>query len=512
MDRLICGDVGFGKTEVALRAAFCTILSGYQVALLCPTTILCEQHTRTFQERMQNWPINLSSLSRLQKTQQQQKLEDLSTGKIDCIIGTHALLSPNIQFHKLGLLIVDEEHKFGVKQKELLQALRGHAHILSLSATPIPRTLNMALANIRDMSIIATPPKNRIAVQTQLLQYDTNVIVEALMREKQRGGQAYYMHNDIKALPSIEEKIRKLCPDITTAIISGQTGKKSIDNTMQAFNQQQFDVLIATSIIESGIDIPNANTIILHRADLLGLSQIHQLRGRVGRSQHQAFAYLFIPPENCLTSEGKARMATIKKQAELGSGLNIALEDLEIRGAGDMLGKKQSGHMADVGLTLYSEMLQKAIGRKANTIDYIDETEMESITDISIPHNMINNIEEKLDIYRKIRFSRTDIDIDNIQKYLEDNYGVLPKSVENLLIHRKLQLHLSQQRITKWQMKNQHIEIQLNEKNRVDIPRLIENSQKGWNTRILLNNRIVFTAKNHKDHKDYIKVRDLFIF
>lgn len=514
MDRLICGDVGFGKTEVALRAAFCCMMNGFQVALLCPTTILCEQHLRTFTERMQNWPLRIEALSRLQSSKQKEHVQALTEGKIDCIIATHALLSPNIQFHKLGLLIVDEEHKFGVKQKELLQALRGHAHILSLSATPIPRTLNMAMANIRDMSIIATPPKNRTAVATHIQNYDSNTIIEALMREKQRGGQAYYMHNDIKSLPSIEEKIHKLCPDISTKIISGKTNKKELDKTMLAFSKQQFDVLIATSIIESGIDIPNANTIIIHRADLLGLSQIHQLRGRVGRSQHQAFAYFFIPPEHCLTAEGKSRIATIRKQSELGSGLNIALEDLEIRGAGDILGKKQSGHMAEVGLTLYTEMLQKAI-RKNNgiaTVDHTEETEIESTIDITIPEKMIVDIEEKLNIYRAIRLSTNEKDLSNIRKDLEDKYGVLPRSVENLLIQRQIQMYLTIQGVKKLQIRQTSIACLLNEKNKINIMDWIQHAQKHFEVRCQVDNKLNFHPKDSNYLKDYKKVRDLFIY
>ena len=330
MNRLLCGDVGLGKTEVAMRAAFIAAFSGYQVALLVPTTLLAKQHFQTFQDRFSHFPIQIALMTRLTGSAQRDKdKEKISTGAIDIVIATHGLLQPDIKFKNLALMIIDEEHKFGVKQKELMKAMSSQAHTLAMSATPIPRTLHMTMAKLRDLSIIATPPKNRQSVRTFVHVYQDSIVQEAILRETQRGGQCYVIHNDIRTLEIVKEKINALLPAVRCAVMHAKQNKVKLETTMLQFQQGHFDVLLATTIVESGIDIANANTIILLRADLLGLSQLHQLRGRVGRSHQQAYAYMLTPSHEEMTADGRARMSSIHKQSTLGSGLNIAIEDLE---------------------------------------------------------------------------------------------------------------------------------------------------------------------------------------
>ncbi len=442
MNRLLCGDVGFGKTEVAMRAAFVCAFSGHQVAILAPTTLLVKQHLETFKQRFDHFPIRLAMLSRLASQAQQTKLKDqLRNGEIDIVIATHGLLQPDIRFKSLGLLVIDEEHKFGVKQKELIQSISSSAHTLAMSATPIPRTLHMTLAKLRDISIIATPPKNRLSIQTFVYEYQEPILKEALLREHQRGGQSYVIHNDIQTLSLIQENINRLLPSIRCRIMHAKQKKTILEQTMLSFQQGHFDVLLATTIVESGIDIPNANTIIIQRADLLGLSQIHQLRGRVGRSHHQAYAYLLTAPQSQMTEEGLARMRTVAKQKALGSGLNVALEDLEIRGAGDLLGKKQSGTAEEVGLSLYNEMLEKATRKRMGLADQASS----ALIDIDmgvvalIPDSYIKDYASRLSYYRAISCAETDGALEEVRNALQDRFGMLPEPLVNLFSLRKTQ-------------------------------------------------------------------------
>jgi len=454
MDRLVCGDVGFGKTEVALRAAFVAINSGYQVAIMAPTTLLVSQHFRTFSARLANFAFRLCTLSRLSSSKQcTGNIESLASGGMDLVIATHKLLSPQIKFKRLGLLIIDEEHRFGVKQKEMLQALRSQAHTLSLSATPIPRSLHMAMSQLRQLSVIATPPKNRYSIQTFVHEYSDDILKEAILRERQRGGQVYYMHNDVHRLARIQERIHSLIPGLTSAIVHGKLAKNEIEQIMLRFANQQFDLLICTTIIESGIDIPNANTIILHRADLLGLSQIHQLRGRVGRSFHQAYAYLFTAAESLLTADAKSRLDSISRHRELGAGMNLALEDLEIRGAGDLLGAKQSGHIYDLGLELYAQMLQQASQQlqrasatdlKVSTHRY---TELDCGQNIQIPASYIQDTVTRLNYYRKIQNCINQAQLQALLVEFEDRFGLTPKEVHQSLQLRRIQQRLASQGI-----------------------------------------------------------------
>ncbi len=362
MDRVVCGDVGFGKTEVAVRAAFVAATAGKQVAVLVPTTLLAEQHYRNFRDRFADWPLKVEVLSRFKSTKQiKEELEKLAEGKIDIIVGTHRLLQKDVKFKDLGLVIVDEEQRFGVRQKEALKALRANVHLLTLTATPIPRTLNMAMAGLRDLSIIATAPENRLAVQTFIAPWDGPTLREAFERELARGGQVYFLHNDVESIERMRRELEELVPEARIAVAHGQMPERELEKVMLDFHKQRTNVLLCTTIIESGIDIPNANTIIMNRADKLGLAQMHQLRGRVGRSHHRAYAYLVVPDKRSITSDARKRLEAIAAMDELGAGFTLATHDLEIRGAGELLGEDQSGQMAEVGFSLYTELLERAV-------------------------------------------------------------------------------------------------------------------------------------------------------
>ena len=462
MNRLLCGDVGFGKTEVAMRAAFVAAMSGHQVAILAPTAILAKQHYDTFTQRFSPFPIRVEQLSRLGANSARDNIKkSLQDGSIDIIIATHSLLQPDIQFKKLGLLIIDEEHKFGVKQKELMGSMATHAHTLAMSATPIPRTLHMSLAKLRDISVIATPPKNRQAICTFVEQYSDQIVKEAIEREYNRGGQCYLIHNDIRSLAIIKDNITAMLPQIRIRIMHAKQSKTELEHTMVNFQKGEFDLLLATTIVESGIDIANANTMIINRADLLGLSQIHQLKGRVGRSHHQAYAYLLTPKKESMTETALARMKTIAKQKHLGAGLNIALEDLEIRGAGDLLGKSQSGSVEEMGLSLYSQLLkqatQKATGQSISTSSSQIDIDLRLKT--SIPETYIKDFSKRLNYYRLISCAENTDTLNEIKQELEDYYGMMPESMICLIEQRKIQQLASQYAIQSIKVNGQALEI-----------------------------------------------------
>ncbi|MGL4678889.1 MAG: DEAD/DEAH box helicase, partial [Plesiomonas shigelloides] len=356
------GDVGFGKTEVAMRAAFLSVINHRQVAVLVPTTLLAQQHFENFRDRFANWPVRIEVLSRFRTAkEQQQVLEDVREGKVDILIGTHKLLQGDVKFKQLGLLIVDEEHRFGVRQKEKIKALRADVDILTLTATPIPRTLNMAMSGMRDLSIIATPPARRMAVKTFVREHDERTIREAILREVLRGGQVYYLHNSVETIEKTAEKLAELVPEARITIGHGQMRERDLERVMSDFYHQRFNVLVCTTIIETGIDVPTANTIIIDDADHFGLAQLHQLRGRVGRSHHQAYAYLLTPPPKRMTDDARKRLEAIASLEDLGAGFALATHDLEIRGAGELLGDDQSGQIESVGFSLYMEMLENAV-------------------------------------------------------------------------------------------------------------------------------------------------------
>jgi len=439
MDRLVCGDVGFGKTEVAMRAAFLSVHNQKQVVLLVPTTLLAQQHYESFLDRFADWPVNIEVVSRFKTAKQQEQILDrMKTGAIDILIGTHKLLHANLNQEHLGLLIVDEEHRFGVKQKETIKALRANVDILTLTATPIPRTLNMSMAGIRDLSIIATPPAKRLSVKTFVRGSDKAIIKEAILRELLRGGQVFYLHNEVKTIEQTASELEELIPEAKVGIGHGQMTERSLEQVMNDFYHHRFNVLVATTIIETGIDIPNANTIIIDRADKFGLAQLHQLRGRVGRSHHQAYAYMLTNPEKRLTRDAEKRLEAIESAQELGAGFTLATHDLEIRGAGELLGDEQSGQIHGVGFALYSEMLERAIKsiRKGETPN-IDEP-LQPITEVSlkvpalIPDDYIPDIHTRLILYKRISSETTTDGLKDLKIEMIDRFGLLPDSVNNL--------------------------------------------------------------------------------
>lgn len=447
MDRLVCGDVGFGKTEVAMRAAFIATNSGKQVAILTPTTLLAQQHFTNFQDRFADWPINIALFSRFRSMQEQKNIvENLSQGKIDIVIGTHKLLQKNIKFKSLGLLIVDEEHRFGVKQKEHIKKLAPHVDILTLTATPIPRTLNMAFATIRDFSIIATPPAKRLAIKTFVRERNNHLIKEAVSREILRGGQVYFLHNDIVTIEKTARELQQLIPTARIAIAHGQMRKQTLEQVMSDFYHLRNNVLVCTTIIESGLDIPTANTIIIDRADRFGLAQLHQLRGRVGRSHHQAYAYLITPPTSILTEDAKKRLDAIMSMEDLGAGFILATHDLEIRGAGELLGEEQSGAIQNIGFNLYMEMLEQAVEAlktgKAIDLETTAKTSIEVDLQIPtlIPDKYIDDMNLRLVLYKRIAGAKNKEELDNLQIEMIDRFGLLPEFAKNLFKVAELKL------------------------------------------------------------------------
>jgi transcription-repair coupling factor (superfamily II helicase) len=448
MDRLVCGDVGFGKTEVALRAAFVATQNHKQVVVLVPTTVLAEQHYQNFKDRFADWPIEIGVLSRLSQTKDQKEtIEKLKTGKIDIVIGTHRLLQPNVTFKDLGLLIVDEEHRFGVQHKEKIKAKKSEVDLLTLTATPIPRTLNMAMHGIWDISLITTPPVGRLAVKTFVKPYAESLIKEAILRENLRGGQVYYVHNRVETIGAAEQRLRQLLPGIKIGVVHGQMPELQLERVMAEFYRHRFNILLCTTIIESGIDIPTANTMIIERADRFGMAQLHQLRGRVGRSHHQAYAYLLTPEKANMTPEAKRRLEALAQAEDLGVGFNLASHDLEIRGAGELLGKEQSGHIQHIGFSLYSELLDKTVlALKEGKIADIEDATLIQATKIDlnlpalIPEHYIPDIHTRLVLYKRLSNAKTKNQIDELQVEFIDRFGLLPESVKYLFEVTELKL------------------------------------------------------------------------
>jgi transcription-repair coupling factor (superfamily II helicase) len=447
MDRLVCGDVGFGKTEVALRAAFIAVADGKQVAVLCPTTLLAEQHFQTFSDRFANFPVRLAELSRFRSSKETKAaIEGIAAGQIDIVIGTHKLLSPELSFKNLGLVVIDEEHRFGVRQKEALKALRAEVDILTLTATPIPRTLAMSLEGIRDFSVIATAPQKRLAIRTFVRRESDATIREALLRELKRGGQAYFLHNEVETIENRRARLTELVPEARIAIAHGQMPERELERVMRDFHQQRFNVLLCTTIIETGIDVPSANTIVIHRADRFGLAQLHQLRGRVGRSHHQAYAYLMIPDESAITKDATKRLEAIQAMEELGSGFYLAMHDLEIRGAGEVLGESQSGEIQEVGFSMYSDMLDEAVrALKAGREPDLDAplaatTEIKLHVPALLPADYCGDVHERLMLYKRLANCRQDGDLEAMQEELVDRFGKLPDAARALFDTHRLRI------------------------------------------------------------------------
>jgi transcription-repair coupling factor (superfamily II helicase) len=447
MDRLVCGDVGFGKTEVALRAAFIALADGKQVALLVPTTLLAEQHFQVFSDRFADWPVKLAELSRFRSTKEVKAvLEGLADGRVDLVIGTHKLIQPDIKFKNLGLVIIDEEHRFGVRQKERLKRLRAEVDVLTLTATPIPRTLAMSLEGIRDFSVIATAPQRRLAIKTFVAPFSIGIVREAALRELKRGGQIYFLHNDIDTIRTTAERLAQLLPEARIAVAHGQMGERELEHVMREFYAQRVNLLVCSTIIETGIDVPTANTIIIDRADRFGLAQLHQLRGRVGRSHHQAYAYLLTPPHEALSAQAKKRLEAIQMMEDLGSGFFLAMHDLEIRGAGEVLGDEQSGEMQQVGFQLYADMLKAAVAAlKAGHEPDLSQplgvtTEINLHAPARLPELYCNDIHERLVLYKRFASCESIDELDLLREELVDRFGPTPEPAQALIACHRLRL------------------------------------------------------------------------
>ncbi|VTX83341.1 transcription-repair coupling factor [Haemophilus haemolyticus] len=447
MDRLVCGDVGFGKTEVAMRAAFLAVMNHKQVAVLVPTTLLAQQHYENFKDRFANLPVNVEVLSRFKTAKEQKQiLKNLAEGKVDILIGTHKLIQSDVKFNDLGLLIIDEEHRFGVGQKEKIKQLRANIDILTLTATPIPRTLNMAMNGIRDLSIISTPPARRLSIKTFVRQNDDLVVREAILREILRGGQVYYLHNDVASIENTAEKLTALVPEARVIVGHGQMRERELERVMSDFYHQRYNVLVCSTIIETGIDVPTANTIIIERADHFGLAQLHQLRGRVGRSHHQAYAYLLTPPPKMMTKDAERRLDALENLDNLGAGFILATHDLEIRGAGELLGNEQSGQIESIGFSLYMELLDAAVkalkeGREPSLEELTQQqADIELRVPALLPDDYLGDVNMRLSFYKRIAAAESKSELDELKVELIDRFGLLPDATKNLLQIAELRL------------------------------------------------------------------------
>ena len=481
MDHLICGDVGFGKTEVAMRAAFVAVMAGKQVAVLTPTTLLTQQHAQTFRDRFADWPVRIESLSRFRSKKEQDKIiKDLAEGKIDIVIGTHKLLQADVKYKNLGLVVIDEEHRFGVRQKERFKALRSEVDILTLTATPIPRTLNMAMSGMRDLSIIATPPARRLTIKTFVTQWNDQLIIEACTRELKRGGQVFFVHNEVESIERQAEKLRQLMPEARVVFAHGQMRERELEQVMTDFYHQRFNILVCTTIIETGIDIPNANTIIINRADRFGLAQLYQLRGRVGRSHHRAYAYLVIPHISAITDDARKRLEAIESIETLGAGFTLATHDLEIRGAGELLGDEQSGQIQEIGFTLYSELLERAVKAlkegKTTGLDLSDTSKPEVDLHLPalIPEDYLPDVHERLIMYKRIASAADENALRELQVEMIDRFGLLPAQVKNLFEVTRFKNQAYQMGIKKIDIGSQGGRIIFTEQPNIDTLRVIE--------------------------------------
>ena len=444
MDRLVCGDVGFGKTEVALRAAFIAITGGKQVALLAPTTLLAEQHYQTLVDRFAKWPVKVAEMSRFRTAKEiSAAIKGIADGTIDIVVGTHKLLSKDVKFERLGLLIIDEEHRFGVRHKEAMKAMRAEIDVLTLTATPIPRTLGMALEGLRDMSVIATAPQRRLAIKTFVRTESNGVIREAVLRELKRGGQVYFLHNEVDTIQNRKERLEEILPEARIAIAHGQMPERELESVMRDFVAQRYNLLLCSTIIETGIDVPTANTIVMARADKFGLAQLHQLRGRVGRSHHQAYAYLMVPDLEGLTKQAGQRLEAIQQMEELGSGFYLAMHDLEIRGTGEVLGENQSGNMMEIGFQLYNEMLSEAVRCLKAGIEPDLMAPANVTTDINLhspallPNDYCGDVHLRLSFYKKLATAKNTDQVDTLLEEIVDRFGKLPAQAQTLIdVHR----------------------------------------------------------------------------
>ncbi len=485
MDRIVCGDVGFGKTEVAMRAAFAAVEAVKQVAVLAPTTLLAQQHVTNFRDRFADWAVRVESLSRFGNSRETQAtLEGIENGAVDIVVATHRLLHSHARFKDLGLIIIDEEHRFGVRDKERLQALRANVHVLTLTATPIPRTLNMALGGLRDLSLITTPPAERLAIKTFVIEWHGPTLREAALRELRRGGQIYFVHNEVKTIAKIAAEVQALVPEASVRIGHGQMRERELEQLMVDFYHRRFDLLVCTTIIESGIDVPTANTIMINRADRMGLAQLHQLRGRVGRSHHRAYAYLLAPPRKALAGDAAKRLEAIESMEELGAGFVLATHDLEIRGAGELLGEQQSGQMTEVGLAMYLDMLENAVqALKSGVTPPVDrplaaETEVELRLPAFLPADFVADVHVRLGLYKRIAASESEQALDEMLAEIYDRFGPLPPVAQNLLRLAKLKLAARALGIRRLDIGPQGGTVTFEERNRLEPATVVKMIQK----------------------------------
>ncbi|MEJ7931273.1 transcription-repair coupling factor [Ramlibacter sp. AN1015] len=516
MDRLVCGDVGFGKTEVALRAAFVAVTGGRQVAFLAPTTLLAEQHFQTLIDRFSKWPVKIAEMSRFRSQKEiTAAAKGLADGSVDIVVGTHKLLSESIKFKNLGLLIIDEEHRFGVRHKERMKAMRAEVDVLTLTATPIPRTLGMALEGLRDLSVIATAPQRRLAIKTFVRNEGNGVIREAVLRELKRGGQVYFLHNEVETIENRRERLQALLPEARIAVAHGQMPERDLERVMRDFVAQRFNVLLCSTIIETGIDVPTANTIVISRADKFGLAQLHQLRGRVGRSHHQAYAYLLVPDTESLTRQAGQRLDAIQQMEELGSGFYLAMHDLEIRGAGEVLGENQSGNMLEVGFQLYNEMLAEAVrslkaGQEPDLL-----APLSAATDINLhapallPDDYCGDVHLRLSFYKKLATAKTTDQIDGLLEEIVDRFGKLPPQAQNLIDVHRLRVLARAYGVVKVDAAPGVIHISFKPNPPVDPIRIIELVQKNRHIKLAGNDKLRI-EKDFKEVKDRVQmVRDV---
>jgi transcription-repair coupling factor (superfamily II helicase) len=513
MDRLICGDVGFGKTEVALRAAFIAVQNNKQTAILTPTTLLTQQHYNNFQDRFADWPINIAMLSRFNSPKQQKAIiEQVKNGKIDIVIGTHKLLQPDIKFKDLGLLIIDEEHRFGVKQKEKIKSLRADIDILTLTATPIPRTLNMALSGIRDLSIIATPPEKRLSIKTFIREYNKQLIREAILRETLRGGQVYFLHNDVATIEKTTDLLKKLIPEANIQIAHGQMREQQLEKIMRDFYHLRFNVLVCTTIIESGIDIPTANTMIINNADRFGLAQLHQLRGRVGRSHHQAYAYLLIRSQKHITRDAKKRLDAISVMKDLGTGFTLATHDLEIRGAGEILGEEQSGQIQAIGFNLYTEFLDQAVNtlKSGSAPELTYGTEIDLQIPALIPDSYVFDVHTRLTLYKRIANAKNKDELHELQVELVDRFGLHPQPTKNLFAITELKLKAQPLGIKSIKAGANSGIIEFTDNPHIDPQKIIQLMQKYPDIyKLTTANKLKFTLKEDTGAKRIMNINEL---
>jgi len=525
MDRLVCGDVGFGKTEVALRAAFCAVAGGRQVAVLCPTTLLCEQHYQTFCDRFAEWPVRIAELSRFKTAKESaQAMKELAEGKLDIVIGTHKLLSKEMRFDRLGLVIIDEEHRFGVRQKEALKSLRAEVDVLTLTATPIPRTLAMSLEGLRDFSVIATAPQKRLAIKTFVTRLSDGIIREAVLREMKRGGQVYFLHNEVDTIENMREKLSKLVPEARIVVGHGQMNERELERVMRDFTQQRANLLLCTTIIETGIDNPHANTILINRAEKFGLAQLHQLRGRVGRSHHQAYAYLLTHDgtgeHSGLTKQAKQRLEAIQHMEDLGAGFYLAMHDLEIRGAGEVLGDNQSGEMQEVGFNLFTEMLNRAVaalkqGREPDLAQPLGvATEINLHTPALLPNDYAPDVHERLSLYKRLANCDTADEIDELQEELIDRFGELPPQAQSLLATHRMRLLVKPFCVAKLDASSEQVVVQFGPEFARTTPiepiRIINLIQKNRSYKLAGQDKLLFSRHSPTLNDRVAAIRDLF--